>query len=104
MSSRSPRGERAARELEAMLRARGDGANVDVTERAGHLEIAVKLDDGTSQVLARATSIGIDQYGLSFRKHTGRWEPMPVSGDLRAIAQGITDFLAPYLDPDNLNA
>ena len=104
MRSGSPRRERAARELEAMLRAGGDGAKVNVTGRAGHLEISVTLEDGTSPVLARATPMGVGQYGVSFRKHTGRWEPMPVSGDLRAIAEGITDFLAPYLDPDNLSA
>jgi hypothetical protein len=52
--------------------------------------------------IARATPLGGGQYGLSFRTHQGRWEPMPVSGALPDLAQALTEMLGAYLDRGNL--
>jgi hypothetical protein len=91
-----------ARKLESLVRARGGFEHVQVQSRGGHLLVKAAATDGTSQLVARATRLAGREYGLSFRTHTGRWEPMPVSGSLEAIAEGLTGFLGPYLDAGNL--
>lgn len=92
-------GKVQAQRLERLVRAKGDFEQVCVQSRGEHLLIQVMGADGTSEVIARATrEVGRD-YGLSFRTTNGRWEPMPVSGTLEAIAEGLTGLLGPYLDP-----
>jgi len=92
----------AALDFEQLIRARGDYAHVNVRPRARHLNVEVVGSDGERVIVARATPIGADEYGLSFRRHTGQWEPMPVSGNLQEIADGLTSLLAPYLDRANI--
>ena len=88
--------------LEGLLRKRGDYAHVSVRTRAGHLNVEVEDAEGLRSIVARATPIGSRQYGLSFRTHTGRWEPMPVSGSLHEITEGLVGMLGPYLERTNL--
>ncbi len=92
----------SAARLQTLLQARGDYGHVAVRARAGHLLIEVQDSRGEKDVVARAESLGGGQYGLSFKSHTGRWEPMPVQGPLEDIAHGLTDLLGPYLDRDNI--
>jgi hypothetical protein len=88
--------------LQELLRERGDYAHVSVRPRAGHLTIEVEDAQGNHSIIARATPLGGGSYGLSFRTHMGRWEPMPVSGPLKEIVEGLTGPLGPYLDRSNL--
>ncbi len=101
MRSGNLKARSTALDLERLVRTRGDYAHVNVRPRAGHLNVEVAGSDGKRIIVARATPIGPDDYGLSFRRHTGQWEPMPVSGNLQVIAEGLTSFLAPYLDRAN---
>jgi hypothetical protein len=73
-----------------------------VRPRAGHLNIEAEGVEGTRVIVARATPLDAKEYGLSFRKHTGQWEPMPVSGPLEEIADSVIDLLGPYLDRENI--
>lgn len=82
-----------------MIRQRGQYAHVHVQARAGHLVIHTQDSQGGQVIVARATPLGGMEYGLSFRSHTGRWEPMPISGSLEHIVDGVMDFLAPFVDP-----
>jgi antitoxin (DNA-binding transcriptional repressor) of toxin-antitoxin stability system len=83
--------------LERALRALGDYAHVVVRAERGHLNIFV--DDGAP--VARVTPLGAHQYGLSFHRHTGRWETMPFVGDLVPLAHDLVTALGPYLErPD----
>jgi hypothetical protein len=43
------------------------------------------------------TPLGAGQYGLSFMRQTGRWEPMPFSGRLSNMADTVVSTLGPYL-------
>lgn len=88
----------SAARLEGLIRQRGDYAHVQVQARAGHLVVKARDTQGTEIIIARATPIGGGEYGLSFRTHGGRWEPMPVSGVMEQIAEGLIGFLGPYLD------
>jgi hypothetical protein len=86
-----------ALELQKLIRSRGDYEHVIVRPRAGHLSVELTDEHGVRDIVARATPVSNSTYGLSFRNHAGRWEPMPVYGGLQDIAEGLTDFLGPYL-------
>ena len=43
------------------------------------------------------SSSGSGHYGLSFMRHTGRWEPMPFSGPLQEMADTVVSTLGAYL-------
>jgi hypothetical protein len=92
----------AALSLEQHIRAHGNYDHVSVRPRAGHLNVEVVDAQQARFILARATPIGGGQYGLSFRTHSGRWEPMPISGPLKEVAAGLVSCLAAYLDPRHL--
>jgi hypothetical protein len=93
----------SADRLERMIRLRGDFAHVHVQARAGHLLVKTQDNQGRQGLVARATPIGGGEYGLSFRTHSSRWEPMPVSGGLDQIVSGLLDLLGPYLDRANID-
>jgi hypothetical protein len=82
-----------AEKLQQGIRALGDFAHVEVRAARGHLHIIADSSDP----VARATPLGQGQFGLSFRSHTGRWEPMPVSGDLAEVADAAVTMLGPHL-------
>ena len=63
-----------------------------------HLLIQMQRDDAVDTV-ARLTEVARNRYTAAFRSHTGRWEPLPVTGDLKHAADAVTSFLAPYFDP-----
>ena len=91
-----------AAQLERLIRAKGDYSHLHVRPRAGHLNVEAKDSQGVRVIIARATPIGAGEYGLSFRSHTGRWDPLPVSGSQEVIVQGLLDLLGPHLDRSNL--
>ena len=82
-----------AAQLEGAIRKLGDYSHVVVRAERGHLLV---VPDG--EAVARLTPLGGGQYSLSFRNHTGKWEPMPFAGDLSQQAGNITTALAPYLE------
>jgi hypothetical protein len=88
-----------ALELESLLRARGEYGHIAVCAARGHLVIQNRSAQGPPEVVARATPLGGASYGLSFRSHTGRWEPMPAAGPLADVAAATIELLGPYLDP-----
>ena len=47
--------------------------------------------------VARLHPLSDAAYGLSFHHHSGRWEPMPFSGDLAHMATVIVETLGFYL-------
>ena len=63
-----------------------------------HLLIQMHRDDALDTV-ARLTEVARNKYTAAFRSHTGRWEPLPVTGDLKHTADLVATLLAPYLDP-----
>jgi hypothetical protein len=96
-ASKRPPGSRPTSDdadaLRRAIHALGDYGHVSVRAGRGHLTIHV--DEGVP--VARATPLGAGQFGLSFRTHTGRWEPMPVIADLARLAHDLVGLLGPYL-------
>lgn len=94
----APTDDDAAR-LRREIHALGDFAHVTVRPARGHLVIS---GDGNDPV-ARLTPIGAGQYGMSFRRHTGLWEPMPFVGDLSQQANTLIAALGAYLQHDDFS-
>ena len=84
---------RACAQLQPAVRAAGEYAHVTVRVARGHLMVYA----GDEEPVARLTPLGQAQYGLSFYRHDGRWEPMPFSGAISAMATSLVDTLGPYL-------
>lgn len=81
--------DRLRRELHAL----GDFAHVNVRAARGHLVITADGDDP----VARLTPLGEGHYGMSFHRHTGRWEQMPFVGNLSEQASTLVAALGAYL-------
>jgi hypothetical protein len=62
-----------------------------------HLLIQMHRDDSVDTI-ARLTELGRNTYSSAFRSHTGRWEPLPGTGDLATTADLVVSLLGPYLD------
>lgn len=88
----------AALHLQSLLRARGSYEHLRVRPHGQHLLVEGIGDDGAADVVARATALTHSTFQLDFRAHSGRWEPLPVEGDLNAIVDGLTQELGPFLD------
>jgi hypothetical protein len=85
--------EKDAAHVQAAIRSMGDYGHVSVRALRGHLVVS-----SGDHAVARFTPLGAGQYGLSFDRHTGRWEPMPFTGGLDEMATTVTTVLAPYLE------
>lgn len=79
--------------LERAIHQTAEFAHVRVRLVRGQLEICPDEDP-----VARATSLGGGEYGLSFRSHTGKWERMPITAPLSELAQTVVDALGPFLE------
>jgi hypothetical protein len=74
---------------------RADGRHDHVTVRAERGFLYVEVDE---EPIVRLEPLSRDQYGLSFHRHTGRWEPTPFRGDVGQLANVITTAFAPHLE------
>lgn len=72
----------------------GDYAHVTVRAQRGLLYVYAEDPD---DAVARLHPLADATYGLSFHHHSGRWQPMPFSGDLNHITKILVDTLGPYL-------
>ena len=63
-----------------------------------HLLIQMHRDDSVDTI-ARLTELARNSYSSAFRSHTGRWEPLPGTGDLSTTADLVVSLLGLYLDP-----
>jgi hypothetical protein len=94
---RNPEGsanDSAAVEFRTAIRARGDYAHVTVRAKRGLLYVYA---DDTDDAVARFHPLGDSKHGLSFHHHSGRWEPMPFSGDLGHITAVLVHALGAFL-------
>ena len=58
-------------------------------------------DNGQLDTIARLTQIDPKNYGVSFKSHTGRWDPLPEEGSRDEMITLLGEELGPYLDPAN---
>ncbi len=65
-----------------------------------HLLIQMHRNDSVDTI-ARLTELARNSYSSAFRSHTGRWEPLPGTGNLATTADLVVSMLGLYLDPNN---
>ena len=94
MTPRAAPNDQAAWACCAAIRMLGDFAHVTVRAQRGRLYVYA---DDPEVPVARLHPLGDAAYGLSFHHHSGRWEPMPCSGDLAHMATVIVETLGAYL-------
>jgi len=82
----------AARRLEEAIHLQGAFDHVHARALRGNLNVYNDEDP-----VARLTPLSPEAYALSFRRHTGRWEPMPFVGTLDEMATTLVATLEPYL-------
>jgi hypothetical protein len=92
--------QRKAAELQRQLATLTGHDLAHVRPYGKHLLIQMHRDD-TVETIARLTEMGRNAYSSAFRSHTGRWEPLPGSGDLATTADLVVTLLAPYFDLNN---
>jgi len=93
-SSKRKTTDQEAQRLSDAIRSLGNYDHVRVRAERGHLNIY----PDEYEPIARFSPLGGGQYSLSFRNHSGRWEPMPFAGDISHLAQDLVTTLAPYLE------
>lgn len=92
--------QRHAAELQRQLATLTGHDLAKVRPYGKHLLIQMQRDESVDTI-ARLTEIGRNTYSAAFRSHTGRWEPLPGSGNLATTADLVVTLLAPYFDPNS---
>lgn len=89
-----------AAELQRQLAILTGHALAQVKPYGRHLLIQMHRGDSLDTI-ARLTETTHNTYSSAFRSHTGRWEPLPGTGDLATAAELVVTLLAPYFDSNN---
>ena len=92
--------QRKAAELQRQLATLTGHQRARVKPYGKHLLIQMHREDQVDTI-ARLTELGRNSYSAAFRSHTGRWEPLPGTGDLASVADLVVTLLNPYFDPNN---
>ena len=97
--------QRKVAELEHQLAMLTGHQRARVKPYGKHLLIQMHSDGGvhaggdTADTIARLTELAHNSYSAAFRSHTGRWEPLPGTGDLATVADLVVSLLSPYFEP-----
>ncbi len=101
----TPQTQAKAAELQRQLATLTGHSQARVKPYGKHL--LIQIHDGGADVeqdngstIARLTELGRNSYSSAFRSHTGRWEPLPGTGDLATVADLIVTLLGPYFEPN----
>lgn len=99
----TPQAQGKAAELQRQLATLTGHQRSRVKPYGKHLLIQMSGDgtDGDNDrvdTIARLTEIAHNAYTAAFRSHTGRWEPLPATGDLATVAQLVVSLLGPYFE------
>ena len=92
--------QRKAAELQRQLATLTGHALAQVKPYGKHLLIQMHREDRVDTI-ERLTELGRNSYAAAFRSHTGRWEPLPGTGDLATVADLVVTLLNLYFDPNN---
>lgn len=101
----TPHAQGKAAELQRQLATLTGHQHARVKPYGKHLLIQIHSGDTESDnenvnTIARLTELGRNSYSSAFRSHTGRWEPLPGTGDLATVADLVVSLLGPYFEPN----
>jgi hypothetical protein len=89
-----------AAELQRQLATLTGHALAHVKPYGKHLLIQMHRGDSLDTI-ARLSETARNTYSSAYRSHTGRWEPLPGTGNIATAAELVVTLLAPYFDPNN---
>jgi hypothetical protein len=94
----------AASELKALIDASPITAGMTVRASGSHLVVSREDPPGPFAAAepddrVRFTHLGQSLFGLSVRRHTGRWEKTPFSGPLPDMVQVVRDTMQHLIAP-----
>lgn len=98
----APHAQAKAAELQRQLATLTGHQHARVKPYGKHLLIQIHsagADGDNVDTIARLTELGRNSYSSAFRSHTGRWEPLPGTGDLATAADLVVTLLGPYFQP-----
>ena len=102
-TTRPPNRDVLADVARTQLLSLGNFAHLHVRRQAEHIIIEQpgppETPDDAHPVL-RLTSIGGFRFGLSLRRHTNRWEQIPVSGALADVLASAVAMFGAWLAPE----
>ena len=101
----TPHAQATAAELQRQLVTLTGHQHARVKPYGKHLLIQIHSkgadgDNDNADTIARLTELGRNAYSWAFRSHTGRWEPLPGTGDLATVADLVVTLLGPYFEPN----
>ncbi len=101
----TPHAQAKAAELQRKLATLTGDQCVRVKPYGKHLLIQIHRggpdgEDDNIDTIARLTELARNSYSCAFRSHTGRWEPLPGTGNLAATAELVVSLLGSYFEPN----
>ena len=100
----TPHAQEKAAELQRHLAALTGHPHARVKPYGKHLLIQIHsagsadAEGDSVNTIARLTELGRNSYSSAFRSHTGRWEPLPCTGELATVTKLVVSLLGPYFD------
>lgn len=85
---------------QARLRQHFEHENIHIKAHGSHLLIQMEVD-GERDIVARLTWLDENTFGVAFRAHNKRWEPLPDQGTLDEVIAVVIENFGPYLMLDN---
>ena len=75
----------------------GDYSHLAFKVRGPHLLIVER--NAPDEPIARVSAVSRVTCTAAFRNHHGRWEPLPLHGELTTVVEAIVEMLGPFLEP-----
>jgi len=95
--------DRAKREIEELLESDELTAGMFIRVHGDHLILARRETEPRGGTVAgdrvRLTRLGQSAWGLSVKRHTGRWERTPFSGNMREVMDAVWTFMQHLVAP-----
>lgn len=79
-------------ELETLIERHSATEGMFVRVRGANLTLG-RVDDDGAEDRVRLTRLGPNSYGVSVKRHTGRWERTPFTGTMADVVTAITSFM-----------
>ena len=94
---------RALARLEALLDDEELASGLEVRVHGDHLILSRDEEADSGEVIAddrvRLTKVGAAHWGLSVKRHTGRWEQTPYVGTMEEMVDAMMAFMQHLIAP-----
>lgn len=95
--------DRAKREIEELLESDELTAGMSARVHGDHIILARREAELRGETVVndrvRLTRLGRSAWGLSVKRHTGRWERTPFSGNMQEVMDAVWTFMQHLVAP-----